>query len=205
MKRGGNNGFTLIEILVAVFIVAIMFALGYGAISQAARQRERIAAAQDRLVLLQSTMRLLTQDFAQLQPRPVRDLQGGNWEPALLIDARRDVLARLTRGGWPNSGGLQRSNLQRVQYLLDNGTLVRLEWPVTDAAQNVLPRRRPLLDGVQSMTIRLMNDQGQWQSSWPPATATAASQNLRLRPIAVEIVIATAAEGELRRLIEVPG
>ena len=199
------RGFTLIEILVAIFVFAIMFAIGYGAISAAAQHKAGIATAETRLRDIQNTMRWLSLDFTQLVSRPVRDLPGSGEEAALRIDPRNNVLANLTRGGWRNSAGIARSSLQRVNYLLDNGQLVRLEWPVLDAAQSAIPRRRALLDKVRSVTVRAMNMGRQWTDSWPPASVPANSANLRLRPLAVEIIIETEDFGTLRRVIEVPG
>jgi hypothetical protein len=44
----------------------------------------------------------------------------------------------------------------------------------------------------------------QWRDQWPPQTAVQGVQNLRLRPIAVEVVIDTEEFGKLRRVFEVP-
>ncbi len=200
-----RRGFTLIEILVAIFIFAIMFAMGYGAVSAAANHRASISAAEARLRELETTMRFLSLDFGQLVSRPVRDAQGSSDEAALWIEPRSDVLAHLTRGGWRNSSGVARSSLQRVHYLLDNGQLVRLEWPVLDSAQGGTPRKRVLLGRVKSITMRAMNVGRQWQDSWPPAAVAAGSSLLRLRPLAIEVLIETEDFGLLRRVIEVPG
>ena len=66
-----NRGFTLLELLVAMFIAAIMFAIGYGAINQAVNNHSAVADQQARLLELQTAMRVLEQDFVQLEPRPV--------------------------------------------------------------------------------------------------------------------------------------
>jgi len=74
------RGFTLIELMVALFIAAIMFAMGYGAINQALNSRDSIKEQQAQLLELQNTVRILEQDFVQLAPRPVRQPVGD--EPA---------------------------------------------------------------------------------------------------------------------------
>ena len=79
-----SRGFTLLELLVAMFIAAIMFAIGYGAINQAVNNHSGIKDQQDRLAELQSAVRVMEQDFVQLQPRPVRQPVGDGWLPALL-------------------------------------------------------------------------------------------------------------------------
>lgn len=199
------RGFTLIEILVAIFIFSIMFALGYGAVSAAAQHRSTIVDAESRLRELHTTMRWLSLDLTQAVARPVRDSQGGGDEPAIRIEPRANVLLQLTRGGWRNSAGVARSSLQRVHYILDDGQLVRLEWPVLDAAQGAIPRRRALLGRVRAVTVRAMNPTRQWVDSWPAITTVPGPQSLRMRPLAVEVLIETEDFGLLRRVIEVPG
>ena len=44
-----TRGFTLIEVVIAMFIAAIMFAIGYGAINQALRDRDGLTAAEQRV------------------------------------------------------------------------------------------------------------------------------------------------------------
>jgi len=79
-----TRGFTLIELLVALFITAIIFAMGYGAINQALKDRDAVQARQDRLTALETTMRVMVQDFSELTPRPVRDFIGDNSLPCLM-------------------------------------------------------------------------------------------------------------------------
>ena len=82
-----ERGFTLLELLVAMFIAAILFAMGYGTINQAVKNRETLEAQQARLLELQTTVRTMEQDFVQLAQRPVRDPVGGTFQPALLAAA----------------------------------------------------------------------------------------------------------------------
>ena len=73
MRRAG---FTLIEVVVAIFIAAVMFAIGYRALNQAVIERDTLATAQDRVTEIQRGMRVVAQDFAQLAARAARDTQG---------------------------------------------------------------------------------------------------------------------------------
>ena len=78
-----QRGFTLIELMVAVFITAIVLSMGYGAVNQALANHDALDARQERLLAVQTTMRLFAQDFTQLAPRPVRQPLGDGWLPAL--------------------------------------------------------------------------------------------------------------------------
>ena len=219
-----NRGFTLIELLVALFITAIIFTMGYGAINQTLNSREILESHQDRLTQVQTAMRLFTQDFAQLTPRPVRDSLGTTWQPALMSRAGQSSAATssaaaaasapssapdnagtdlvlFTRAGWSNPAGIQRPELERVSYRLVDGTLRRLHWAVLDGTETMQPLRRDVLTRVKSVTLRFMDPNShQWLTQWPaPTDAT-----LRSRPLAVEITLELDDWGRIVRIIEVP-
>lgn len=204
------RGFTLVEILVAVAVAAILAAMAFTAMSEAMENRERVRVAQQRLIDLQVTVRTLVQDFSQVAPRPVRMPVGEGYQAAVL-GARGSQNASqvlLTRGGWNNPAGLQRSNLQRVRYELRDGVLYRDYWTVLDAQTDPQPVQRALLDGVEGFTVRYMNDGRQWQDTWPPQQPGARNDDLRFlrwRPVAVEITLQLADWGTITRLIEVTG
>jgi general secretion pathway protein J len=205
-----RHGFTLVELLVALFIVAIMFALGYGALNQALRDREALTTRQQRLAAVQTTMRVISQDFGQLAIRPVRDRVGDATEPTLRGGPRAGELVALTRGGWANPAGIQRPALQRVSYALDDGKLVRAHWRVLDATLAGEPVRRELLDRVRLVQLRYMDEARQWREEWPPPETggtllTDPLAALSIRPIAVEVTLELEDWGRLVRIIEVPG
>jgi general secretion pathway protein J len=199
-----HRGFTIIELMVAMLITAIVFALGYGTLNQALGNREIITARAERLQAVQATIRGLVQDFSQLAPRPVRDPLGEGHLPALL---GAPAQATLTRGGWMNPAGVQRPTLQRVRYVLEDGKLYREQWAVLDATLLPPPMRRQLLDGVRAFSLRYKNDGRTWQTDWPPAASsgTRTERDLRWRPIAVEVTLELEDWGTIVRLIEVPG
>ena len=75
-RTSAARGFTLIELMVAIFITAMLLAMGYGAVNQAFANHAALDARQERLLAVQTTMRLFTQDLTQLTPRPVRQPLG---------------------------------------------------------------------------------------------------------------------------------
>jgi general secretion pathway protein J len=195
-------GFTLIELLIAISIFVVIGVLAYGGYNNSVKQAEIARAAMKRLGQVQTTMRLLTQDFEQLAPRPVRDVLGDGRLPALLADGKGQTLFSLTRAGWTNPGGLPRATLQRISYVLEKDKLRREHFTVLDATLANEPVKRELIDQVKSVQVRFMDNQKQWQQQWPPLTAAPATVS-RLRPIAVEITLELEDFGEITRLIEV--
>jgi len=196
------RGFTLVELLVALAIFAILSVLAYGGYNGALQQNEIARASMARLEALQTTVRLLTQDFEQLAPRPVRDVLGDSLLPALLADQRDQNLFALTRAGWTNPAGLQRATLQRVSYVLEDGKLRREYFTVLDATLATEPLKRVLIDRVKSVRVRFLDGQKQWQEQWPPLNAPPATV-ARARPVAVEVKLELEDFGEITRLIEV--
>jgi general secretion pathway protein J len=208
--RKRNRGFTLIELMVAMFIAAIMFAIGYGAINQAVNHHGALQEQQARLLEVQTAMRVMEQDFVQLAPRPIRQPLGDGWLPALLgqPDPTVQPVLQLTRGGWDNPTGVQRPELQRVAYFFEKNTLRREYWTVLDPTLQNTTIKRDLLTHVKAVTFRFMDVSRTWQTQWPPAAvagATGQESALRMRPIAVEITLDTEDWGKLVRTIEVAG
>ena len=207
--RRADGGFTLIEVLVSVFLLSVLSAFAYGTLNYVGRSREITHAAFERTRALQLAVHMLATDFEQLAPRPVRDPIGDSSQPALLADGRGTSIATLTRGGWPNPVGLQRGTLQRVSYRIDNGTLIRGYTTVLDTTLATAPVERELLKDVVALKIRYMDASRVWQDHWPPLTpgapGVAAAQPLRSRPLAVEITLERRDSGPIVRLVEVAG
>ena len=82
-SRPKFGGFTLVELLVALLILGIMTALGYGTYRQARISAERTEEALKRSREIEFGLRVLVMDFAQMVPRPVRDPLGQTRLPAL--------------------------------------------------------------------------------------------------------------------------
>jgi general secretion pathway protein J len=204
--RAAIGGFTLLELIVALFVTAVMFAVGYGALMQAVAQRDGITQTQSRLAEMQRALRIIANDIAQTTPRPVRDGIGNTQLPALQSEDGSGALLSLTRGGEGQALASGRTTLRRVQYRLEDGQLVRLSWPVLDPVQGLEPRRRELLSQVDRVELRYLQTDGQWQRTWPNVTLVGAEPRRldRNRPQAVEVVIETRDMGRLMRLIEIP-
>ena len=199
-----QHGFTLLEVLVATVILAIMGLMAYRSVGEA---QVTVAAAEghmSRLREVQRAMHLIVSDFRTLAPRPVRETIGDGYRSALHRDPNALTLVELSHAGWPNGAGTPRGTVQRVNYRIEERKLIREYSNVTDPTLATPPVKRELLGDVERIEIRYMNAGREWVTQWPPFNSTA-DFAFRMRPRAVEVTIVLGDYGELKRLVEVPG
>lgn len=194
-------GFTLLELLIAITIFAVIGAMALGGYNQLLKQRERADTSMARIRATQLAVTKIAQDFEQLEPRPIRDPTAQTQRAALMTDASGVNVVELTRAGWSNPAGVQRSTLQRVAYRLRDGKLYRDYWTVLDPTLGSMPVEVELLDKVTAFKLRFMDQNRQWQTLWPAAGASATSA--RDLPLAVEFTLQLEDWGEIKRLVEV--
>lgn len=196
------RGFTLIEVLVALAVFGVVSMLAYAALGQTLSNADMLTERMERLQAVQRAVRFLDSDLMQAAPRPVRDVLGDGYEPAIRSGLASEFALEVTHGGWPNPAGLPRGTLQRSAYRLEDGELIRYHWRVLDRTINNEPIATVLLDDVDSIVFGFLQGDGEALDQWPPVGAQGPG-SIRLRPRAVEIVLTLADEGEIRRLLEI--
>lgn len=187
-----SRGYTLIEVLVAVLVFAVLAASAYTALNALSRAAisHRDHAAE--LAALQLGVTRLTADIRQLSHRRARN-GFGQTGPAL-----SGSLSSLegVRVGWANPNELRRSQLQRFAWQFDGQDLIRLAWPVTDPAPGVAPVPERIDLAIRELRLAYRDRTGGWHDQWPPRTAS--DQAL---PAAVEVLLETDRFGSVRRLL----
>ena len=204
-----DKGFTLLEVLIAVFITS-MISLGvWQVMNTLMNSREGIERVSGAFRDVQKTVALLERDLLQAVKRPVKDAYGERL-PAL-TSRISDAKLELTRQGWRNPLGDKRSELQRVAWEYDEleERLIRRYWPVLDRAPNTRSREQELLENVESVEVQFRDTNGQWLSQWPGDSGDSSgfaeaegTEVLRMpMPRAVEVVIDHERFGTLRRVV----
>ena len=196
-----QQGFTLLELMIASIIFAIMAVMAYGGLDNVMDNSEASQQALDRLKQAQHTVTILNRDLSQLVQRDIRDGYGTT-QPYLMSGTDVDNLVEFTRSGRVNPGRLIRSSLQRVAYRFDEDKLVRLQWPQLDRTQEMEAKQSILIDELEQVTIRFLDQNNEWQEQWPPLNAPAAS-GTATGPVAIEVILQLQDWGNIRRLYEV--
>ncbi|MFV8572556.1 type II secretion system minor pseudopilin GspJ [Marinobacter sp. SBS5] len=211
MKRSSGfvraqSGFTLMEMLIAVTITAVIGLGVWQVVSSVVNSRDRVNALAEQFDGLQKAMLLLERDITQVVNRSARDVYG-DFKPSLT--SRDDAFELLlTRQGWRNPLGLRRSGLQRAGWEYTGTELRRRYWPVVDQGQEEDGRDIVLLDNVNNFQIRFLDDEGKWHDTWPTdqamATMTPGARPVIELPIGLEITLEHERFGEIVRLFTLP-
>ena len=197
------RGFTLMELLVALGLFAVLSLIAYQGLQVILDGRARAAAESDRIHVLQALFSVLGRDLEQAISRAVRD-GFGDLQPALLGDSGR---LEFSRAGLRNPAAFRRSHLQRVAYRLEEDRLLRLTWPVLDRAPDSLPREATLAAGIEELEFRYLDAQRRWSNQWPPSTLSgsmAGGEPPPPLPLAVEVNLTVQGWGRLQRLFLLP-
>ena len=192
-----RRGFTLIEVLVAVSIFALLMLAAYGSINALLRTRDGLAEQNGRLRALQFAVGMMERDLRAVIARPVREGYGER-EPALI--GARDAIA-FTRAGAANPLALERARIERVGYAWRDGTLGRAGFAVLDRTPATAPLVRDLIADVRRIGFRYFDGE-QWREQWPPANISPTP--LRALPRAVEFSLETVDYGLITRLVDLP-
>ena len=194
------RGFTLLELLVALSIFAVISALAYGGMNQVLTQQALTEEKADRLQQLQITYTIFERDFAQLVNRPVRNAYGSAIGALTGSDGIDGV--ELTRAGRANPAGFRRSDLQRVRYASEDEKLLRQAWKVLDRSPDSEAVQQVLYEPVKAFSLRYLDRTNQWREVWPPVgAAPGAVPGL---PRVVEVTLETEDFGRLVWLFRSP-
>jgi general secretion pathway protein J len=160
MRRAG---FTLVEMLVALFIFGLLAAAGVTVMAFAIDSQAQVRAHTDRTAEFQRMRAILKADLAQAAPRRTRALDGQPAPFAFVGGGAGGAVLILTRRGWENSDGRPRASLQYVEYRLVEDRLERATRPALDGAPLGPPQI--LYEGVTSLQPTFLS-RGAWTPTW---------------------------------------
>ena len=194
-----KQGFTLIEMLLAIAIFALLGIAGTNILSSTVKSNEISLAHDDKMSQLQRAMLVIERDLAQLSERTVRV----NGEAAsknllshgeLILDSDSEVLA-FRRLGWVNPMNiLPRSEVQSVAYRVYDGNLERMYYDFPDPIKGTDPKIRTLIEGVEQIHFEFYDSQAKsWQDKWEKSSL----------PSGIKMQVFTKDFGEVTRIFSV--
>lgn len=217
-----QQGFTLVEMIIAIALSAIVATMAYQSFDAASRNAERTKELLDNVNKMDRAWQLIGQDMRNvLIPMPNTNVK---FEAVSLKTKGKNsfqVIMMFARRGWLNPLGRLRSDLLQVNYRLAEGKLWRdyipeRNVPLTDIDFERQSLHQLLLDKVTDVQLRFLSlgsikSNGKsvlegtdytnnWESTWPPVNG-GAPEGL---PVAVEITIEIEGVGRSVRLFELP-
>jgi len=163
------SGFTLLELVVALAIFALISVFAYRALDLVLETRIKVTAEGKKWRDITLLFTRMEQDMSRLANRPVRDSRD-LLSPALIGEpvpvGEDDAQLAFTRMGLEGQSGVL-GDVQRLGYRLKNGKVEMLVWPVLDQAPRTRPEAETLVSGVKGMEIRYLGAEGTWWTRWP--------------------------------------
>ncbi|MCW0217572.1 MAG: type II secretion system minor pseudopilin GspJ, partial [Prosthecobacter sp.] len=156
-------GFTLIEILVALMVFAILAAITSSTMYYAFNTRSRVTEQAEQIVTMELALTLFGRDTAQTVTRAVR----GNEMRLFPIFTGQSTYLELTRGGFVNPGSVEkRSTLQRVAWLCLNKRLIRRTWNSLDTPNRNSYEDTVILNDLKACQFAYIDKLSQVLDEW---------------------------------------
>ena len=194
-----NKGFTLVELLVALAIFALLSAFAYRGLDAMLQSRQALQTESRKWRDVTLLVGRLERDVAAVLNRPAISPLGVKQAPVSSVietTGVRDGLG-LTRSGT----ALQDNTLaapQRIAWRRVDDRIERIAWNGVDAAPRDEGTAVTLLAGVAAFDFRFMTLEGEWRTSWAAPNADAAM------PAAVEVTLRLASGEKIVRLFDLP-
>lgn len=172
------NGFTLVELLTALFVLSLLALMSHRGLSGVLDTREHLARETAKWRSLAAFFERFEHDVQLAMPRPVRT-PGAS---AAAFVARDDVsqrphleFSRASAGDLPRRVGYAHNSRGEIELWL---------WAGLDVAGGTPAIRHSVLKGVARLEIDCMDDGRRWMRQWPLADdAAALPRAVRLRVV----------------------
>ena len=199
-SRGAAAGFTLVELLVALAVFAIMTLAAYRGLTAMLDARHGVERENQKWRAVALLFARLGNDLDAALDRPVRssaDLPLPALAGQAVAAGADDAQLAFTRGGYAGMGGTLAAP-QRVGYRLRADKLEILSWAVLDQGPRTRPQTGTALAGVKEFDLRYLDRGGNWQTQWPLPGRDGGL------PAAVEVRLALASGERLVRVFALP-
>jgi general secretion pathway protein J len=195
-----QKGYTLIEILIALAVFAILATLTSSSMYYAFNTRARVTEQADRLNALQLALILIERDTEQIV---LREIRGKDMHifPAFIGQPQ---YVEFTRTGFANpNSNEKRSILKRVAYLCQKDSLVRRTWISLDAVNRVDYQDKVLFTKLTHCNFSYLNQNLQNLAEWR-SQAVQPNQSAEPLPKAIQMNLTLSQTGNINYLLVIP-
>ncbi len=181
-----SKGFTLLELMVAISIFAIVSLLTMGGMTTVLDTQQHTEENLQRLTRLQMVFTILSRELQQFSPRSIRDEYG-----AVIESISSETSEGVSGIEFSHQGRFTLGNkvsLQRVAYYYEDEQLVKKVWRVLDRVEDTRPVKQVLLDNIEELNfsfyVAQLQDEGDWQDTWIE------DENAQLRAVKLSLKMA---------------
>lgn len=198
--NNSDKGFTLLEILIALSVFAILATITSSAMYHAFNTRTRVAAQADRLNNVRLAMALIRHDTQQMIARPVMGNESHLFPPF----TGQPGYVEFTRTGEVDTfSGIPYGILKRVAYLCRNGRLMRRSWEMLDTPMRNRYQDKILLNNLKKCGFAFLAHNHQILTNWHEFTLKQ-NQGQEILPSAIQFKLNFNDGGNMHLLFIVP-
>ncbi|AVX39908.1 MULTISPECIES: type II secretion system minor pseudopilin GspJ [Yersinia] len=166
MSSAKQQGFTLLEMMLAITLFSLVCLVGYQLLQAVLRNSELTQQHATRLADIQRAFTLMESDISQARSRPVTALSLPASSDFNYFRSGEANSLTLIHDNWRNPAAfLPRSSLERVTWRFQQGKLERLSHHQPDSDQQTTPKLVVTLSNISAFQLRFWS-QGRWHDSW---------------------------------------
>ena len=198
------QGFTLIEVMIAIVIMAMIAIMTNQSLTAAITSSQATQEAVERVAAVDRIWVLFETDTRNIIPG-MPSTANSKSIPPVYIDPSDQYRFSLLRAGYANPLHLPRTEVVRVGYRFEDGTIWRDTWVNISDNDERQAKPQKVLEHVEDMFIKALPAQGAtfsggpWVERWPDSGQPPL-------PAAIEITLKLEDFGEIKRVYSVlPG
>lgn len=218
-----QRGFTLLEVMIALVISALIAVMAFSSLDAADKGAQRTNEVLDEINRLDRAWQIIAADLRHVQAPLGNDRNALFQAESLRASGENadQVVMFFKRRGWVNFANLPRSDLQLISYRVEEGRLWRDFMPeynreLSDIDMEDDAFHQLLLEGIEDVQLRFLHQgiisskgksalegrefSADWLQQWPDISIQGAGG----LPLAVEITIDIKGVGSSARLFALP-
>lgn len=200
MNRHRLLGYTLIEVIVALTVFAILSTMSASVMLQSFKTKTHLAEETERFNKLQLAVALVRRDVEQAVNRSVRGNEMRLFPPFI----GESNYTEFTRGGFVNPNATtQSSTLKRVALMCDHNSLKRRSWVILDSPSRREYQDKMILNNLKKCSFSYISQSQEILKAWRPYAVSQKQKNAAL-PAGIQLTLSIQHLGDVDILFVIP-